>query len=181
MFDKIKKEIRQNKLLIIFAVVVIIIIQLFGTVRIKGESMEPTFLHYDLVGINKLYKFIEPERGDIIVCNYDESGELLIKRVIGLPGDTIKFVEDEESYDLKYDLYINGQLYEEDYIMEPIQQTSDIEYPYVVKEDCYFVMGDNRNASSDSRNEKIGDIEQNDIMGKVFVRLYPFNSIEFFN
>lgn len=98
-----------------------------------------------------------------------------------MPGDTIEFVEDKESYDLKYDLYINGQLYEEDYIMEPIQQTGDIEYPYVVKEDCYFVMGDNRNASSDSRNEKIGDIEQNDIMGKVFVRLYPFNSIEFFN
>lgn len=181
MLDKIKKEIRENKLLIIFAVIVIIIIQLFGTVRIKGESMEPTFLHYDLVGINKLYKFIEPKRGDIIVCNYNESEEFLIKRVIGLPGDTIEFVEDEESYDLKYDLYINGQLYKEDYIMEPIQQIGDIEYPYVVEEGCYFVMGDNRNASSDSRTEKIGDIEQEDIMGKVFVRLYPFNSIEFFN
>ena len=181
MFDKFKKELRENRLFIIFALVVIIILQAFGTIRIKGESMEPTFNHYDLVGINKIYRFMEPKQDDIIVCGYEGSDELLIKRVIGLPGDEIDFLEDENSVDLKYDLYINGVLFEEDYIMEPIQQIGDTDYPYIVPDDCYFVMGDNRNASSDSRTERIGAIKQENIKGKVFVRIYPFDQIEFFN
>ena len=180
MFEKLKKELQKDKFFIIFALVVIIVLQGFGTIRIKGESMVPTFENYDLVGINKVYRFFEPDVDDIIVCGYDGSKELLIKRVIGLPGDEIDFVEDKDSVDLKYDLYINGQLFTEDYILEPIQQIGDVDYPYVVPEDCYFVMGDNRNASSDSRTEKIGAIKKSDIKGKVFVRLYPLDQIEFF-
>ena len=125
------------------------------------------------------------ERTQEILKNYDsfayaeqldnvEYQENIIKRVIGLPGDEIDLRNNGSGI---YHLYINGTLVEEPYIAEPMQDKGDITYPFVVPEDCYFVMGDNRNASTDSRRQSIGAIEKEDIMGRVVLRLYPFSDI----
>lgn len=163
------------EILIILIVVVGVRTFVFGTIGVKGSSMEPAFTHGDVVTVNKLaYVFTQPKRGDIVICQLDDSdGGTLIKRVIGLPGDEIEFKE-KDTYELEYDLYINEELQEEDNLPEPIQQPGNIEYPYTVPENSYFVMGDNRNASTDSRNKTIGAIEKSDIKGKVFFRVFPF-------
>ena len=103
-----------------------------------------------------------------------EYQENIIKRVIGLPGDEIDLRDNGSGI---YHLYINGVLVEEPYIAEPMQDKGDITYPFIVPKGCYFVMGDNRNASTDSRRQSIGAIEKEDIMGRVVLRLYPFSDI----
>lgn len=148
---------------------------LFGTVQVKGTSMEPSFHHQDLVGVNKLsYRLQEPQMGDVVVCSYTRSTgeENIIKRVIGVPGDVIDMVQLE---DLSYGVSVNGQLLEEPYLNGTMNQKGDQTYPYTVPEGCYFVMGDNRDQSNDSRFLSIGVIEQGDMMGKVVIRLWPFS------
>ena len=160
----------------------ILILRVFvvETIYVKGSSMEPNFQHGDWLFINKLATdFGEIEKDDIIICemHIDNFAEKIIKRVIGVPGDEINIVLNSESEDIEYLLYINKELIEEPYIAEPMRQLSDLEYPYIVPEDSYFVMGDNRNASSDSRKASIGAVSKEDIMGEVVVRAYPFSSI----
>lgn len=168
---------------IIFTILIVIGIRTFilGTVGVKGSSMEPNFYHGDFVVVNKLAYYVgHPKKNDIAICRVDSgsSQENLIKRVIGLPGDKIELVENKDNYDLEYFLYINGELQEEPYIKEMMQQPGDIEYPYVVPENCYFVMGDNRNASTDSRAKSIGAIENKNMIGKVAMKIYPFGKGE---
>lgn len=174
---KRKKEIKEwiVSLLIVIVAVVIVRNFLFGTIVVKGVSMEPTFEHNDFVVINKLnYKIGEPERGEVVVCSYDKGTheENIIKRVIGVPGDVID-IDMGQNYE--YIVLVNGEAIDEPYLGENMEQKGDIDYPYTVPEGCYFVMGDNRNNSTDSRSKSIGAIEKNKIEGKVFVRLYPFN------
>lgn len=105
--------------------------------------------------INKLEtRVASPQVNDIVICKLDnvEYQENIIKRVIGLPGDEIDLRNNGSGI---YHLYINGTLVEEPYIAEPMQDKGDITYPFVVPEDCYFVMGDNRNASTDSRRQSM--------------------------
>lgn len=177
-----KKEKEEKKwgsfilqLAVIIVVVVLIRSFVIGTIYVKGSSMEPNFHHGDFLLINKLEMLIsEPERGDIVICSLHENGydENIIKRVIGEPGDVIDFREN----DGYYDIYINGEKLEEDYIAEPVLSAGDWAYPMEVPEGSFFVLGDNRNASSDSRKETIGPVSKEDIMGKVILRLYPFDS-----
>lgn len=139
--------------------------------------MEPNFHHGDFLVINKLEtRVASPQVDDIVICKLDnvEYQENIIKRVIGLPGDEIDLRDNGSGI---YHLYINGVLVEEPYIAEPMQDKGDITYPFIVPKDCYFVMGDNRNASTDSRRQSIGAIEKEDIMGRVVLRLYPFSDI----
>lgn len=187
--DTAKEEKRKKKgqgmpfLLQLAALIVLVLILrtfVLGTVYVKGSSMEPNFHHGDLVFINKLSTSIgSPERGDVVICRLHSDGteENLIKRVIGLPGDEIELVVREryEEY-VEYDLYRNGEYVEEDFILEPIMNKGNIEYPYIVPEDSYFVMGDNRNGSTDSRKRTIGAIPKEDLVGKVVFRLYPFDT-----
>lgn len=180
---KNKKKERKSMLflkeLILIAVFVFIIRGfLFGTVEVKGSSMQPNFQHGDFLAVNKLYgRFLEPTKGDVIVCKSStgNSNENLIKRVIGMPEDEIDIVLNEQSREVEYFVYINGEKIEEDYILETMQQSGNIEYPFVVPKDSYFVMGDNRNASTDSRTKSVGAIEKKNVKGKIFFRIYPFS------
>ena len=174
-----KKEKKSTPLwmqVVMMVVLVVVLRNVMGTVLVKGSSMEPNFNHGDLVFINKLSTSIgSPDYGDVVICKLDEGSgyENIIKRVIGLPGDEIDIVENEDDEDV-YDLYVNGEYIEEDFLGEPMMTDGNIEYPFEVPESSYFVMGDNRNESLDSRRESVGAIHKDDLMGKVVLRLYPF-------
>ena len=175
--DRKKKEKKSMPFwmqLVLLVVMVVILRNVMGTVLVKGSSMEPNFNHGDFVFINKLSTSIgAPDYGDVVICKLDEGSgyENIIKRVIGLPGDEIDIVENEDVYDL----YVNGEYIEEDFLGEPMMTDGNIEYPFEVPENSYFVMGDNRNESLDSRRESVGAIHKDDLMGKVVLRLYPFS------
>jgi signal peptidase I len=144
--------------------------------------MEDTLHENDyMIMARQAYKRKGPERGDIIVFRSElineENGshKLLIKRVIGLPGDEISIKDNQ--------LYINGEAYKEDYLKDGY--TPAFEVPaegetYTVPEDSYFCMGDNRVGSVDSRRREVGCPVSDQIVGKVIVRLYPFNKIQRF-
>ena len=178
--DRKKKEKKSMPFwmqLVLLVVMVVILRNVMGTVLVKGASMEPNFNHGDFVFINKLSTSIgAPDYGDVVICKLDEGSgyENIIKRVIGLPGDEIDIVENKDDEDV-YDLYVNGEYIEEDFLGEPMMTDGNIEYPFEVPENSYFVMGDNRNESLDSRRESVGAIHKDDLMGKVVLRLYPFS------
>ena len=165
---------------LILVVVVVLLLRTFviGSIYVKGSSMEPNFVHGDVVLINKLAANIgSPDRGDVVICRLheDDGEENIIKRVIGLPGDELAFVPEEQNGDVFYTLYLNGEKTEEPYINEPMMGAGDVTGTVIVPEDSYFVMGDNRNASTDSRRDSVGPIEKKDLLGKVAVRVYPFD------
>lgn len=169
---------------LIFLLALVFVLRTFvlGTIYVKGSSMEPNFHHGDLVFINKLATSIgSPKQGDIVICRLNSDGqeENIIKRVVGLPGDEIDIVWNGDSENVEYYLYINDELVEEPFLAEPMMTKGDIRYPFEVPEGSYFVMGDNRNASSDSRRESIGAIEKKDLVGEVVFRLYPFDGFGF--
>ena len=171
-----QRELKEWAISFIIAVAVIIILRgfIFGTVMVKGVSMEPTYTHGDFIAIEKIsYRFSNPNRGDIIVCDYGNLEEdKIIKRVIGLPGEVIDFVPDNDG---TYDVMVNGEILFEDYRSEKTAFYGDAEYPYTVPENSYFVMGDNRNNSTDSRWQSIGVINKQNIDGKAFLKLWHFN------
>lgn len=172
--------------LILQAIVFILLLLLLrnfaiGTIIVKGSSMEPNFHHGDFVVVDKFSTtFGTLKRGDVVICkvNFRSEGENIIKRIVGLPGDKIDIMLSPDN-DSEYVLYINDVLFEETYISAPMLSTGDMEYPYIVPERSYFVMGDNRNASSDSRRSSIGAIEQSNLDGRVLFRLYPFSHFGF--
>ncbi|WMI80708.1 signal peptidase I [Anaerotignum sp. MB30-C6] len=181
--SKKKKDIPMwLQLILLVALVFVLRTFVLGTVYVKGSSMEPNFHHGDLVFINKLATSIgTPKKGDVVICRLNPDGqeENIIKRVIGLPGDEIDIVWNGDSENVEYYLYVNDELIEEPFLGEPMMTKGDIEYPFVVPEKSYFVMGDNRNGSSDSRKMSIGAIEKKDLVGQTVFRLYPFSGFGF--
>lgn len=142
---------------------------------VDGESMMNTLQDEDNILVDKLtYQFSDPQRFDVVLFPYGEGDEELcfIKRVIGLPGETVQISRSG-------DIFIDGEFLEEYYGFEDIQQ--DKRYlaadGYTLQEDEYFVMGDNRNNSYDSR--QIGGIKRDDIIGRAVFRIYPFKSLGF--
>ena len=132
---------------VLLVVVIVVLRNVMGTVLVKGSSMEPNFYHGDFVFINKLStSFGTLKKVEILViCRLNDERENIIKRVIGLPGDIIDLRDNGDEEDTIYSLYINGELVKvEDYIKAPMDTKGNIEYPYTVPENSYFVMGDSR-------------------------------------
>ena len=149
---------------------------------VKQTSMEDTLHENDyMVMYRQAYRKHGPERGDIIIFQSnlvnEESGrdKLLIKRVIGLPGDDIMISGGQ--------LYINGEAYQEDYLKDGYTPAFEIPLEgetYTVPEGTYFCMGDNRAGSVDSRRKEVGMVPEENVKGKVVLRLFPFSNIRRF-
>ena len=138
-----------------------------------GSSMEPMLSDGDNLIVDKIsYRFHDPQRFDIIVFPYKHKPKTYyIKRIIGLPGETVQI--DEQG-----NIYINGEILSESYGREIIrpENVGLAAEPIVLGEDEYFVMGDNRNNSTDSRFAQVGNIKREDIIGRAWVRIWPFSS-----
>ena len=155
-------------LTIVAAVAVLIATLILPVLQIEGTSMEPTLSNGDIVLLTKTTRF---ERGDL--CGFTWNNKLLIKRVIGLPGDWIEIDADGT-------IYLNGDKLEEPYVEYKALGECDLEFPYQVPQEQYFVVGDMRESSIDSRNTVIGCIPKEQIVGKVFFRIWPLKNIRFF-
>ena len=155
-------------LTIVAAVAVLIATLILPVLQIEGTSMEPTLSNGDIVLLTKTTRF---ERGDL--CGFTWNNKLLIKRVIGLPGDWIEIDTDGT-------VYRNGEPLEEPYVKQKALGECDLEFPFQVPLEQYFVVGDMRESSIDSRNSLIGCIPKDQIVGKVFFRVWPFKKIQFF-
>ena len=152
--------------LVVVAAVAVLITTLFLPIlQISGDSMYPTLTHNEIVVLLKTRDF---QRGDIIGFYYQ--GKILLKRVIALP-------EDEVVIDSEGNVYVNAQLLEEPYVTDKSLGDCDLEFPYKVPGTGYFVLGDRRSNSVDSRNSMVGTVSQDDIIGKVFLRVWPFDRL----
>lgn len=149
---------------------VIVFVFFFRIVDVDGDSMNPTLYNADKLVVSDV--FYKPKQGDIVIFRKDEyKSEALVKRVIATEGQTI---------DIDFDrgrVYVDGQLLDEPYIAELTKNQLDFNGPQTVPEGCVFVMGDNRNASSDSRRAAIGMVDERLIVGKVLFRLFPLDRI----
>ena len=163
---KIKKKDILSYLGIIVAVILIRTF-LITPVKVDGTSMNPTLKNNDILILKKYDKKID--RFDIVVIDYKKSK--LVKRVIGLPGEKIKITTTRVGNEYVSAIYINGEKLEENYGMEPIKEDGLAHEEITLKSDEYFVLGDNRNNSSDSRI--IGPVKLKDIKGTTTTRIIP--------
>ena len=166
-----KKEILSWVFYIAFVLVLTwVIITFVGQrTRVDGRSMMNTLHDGDNLIVEKLsYRFGDPERFDIIVFPPTGKKEYYIKRIIGLPGETVQIDENGN-------IYINGELLEENYGAETIQNPGRAAKPITLGDDEYFVMGDNRNNSKDSRSEEVGNVKRSQIIGRAWLRIWPLN------
>jgi len=179
--EELKQELKREKyrlrfrrilkstvytLIVVAAVAALIATLVLPVLQISGSSMEPTLNNGEIVVLIKTSKL---ERGDL--CAFSYSNKLLIKRVIGLPGETV--VIDSEGT-----VYINNYALQEPYISEKGLGECDIEFPYTVPENTYFLMGDHRATSIDSRSTVIGCVPYEQIVGKLIIKLWPLSELE---
>jgi signal peptidase I len=152
--------------LLVLALVLCLRLLVFDVVRVEGTSMLPTLHHRDSLISNKLvYKLYDPQRYDIIMLDAPDRPGYFIKRVVGLPNERISIIDGR--------VYINGELLQEEYL-DNVSTKGDTDA--VIPDGFYFVMGDNRPYSLDSRDKKISTIAREHIYGKAILRFYPFNS-----
>ena len=137
---------------------------------VNGTSMVPTLEDGDQLICDKIsYRFRDPERFDIIIFPYQyQKNTYFIKRVIGLPGETVRI-------DYDGNIYINGEILNETYGLEKMAYPGIAEQEITLGDDEYFVLGDNRNVSEDSRYPDVGLIKRKDIIGRAWLRIYPFS------
>lgn len=164
------------KTIALSVVVALLITAFIKPTIVRQQSMSPTLQEYDLLIINRLlYKRSQPSNGDIVVFESNlKSGfgqnRLLIKRIIAVPGDELLIADGL--------VYVNGSLLDEPYISQKFTDGKSFEgVPLKIPEGKVFAMGDNRGNSMDSRDELIGLVDIDEILGKAFIRLYPFNKI----
>ena len=152
-------------LVIVAAVAILIATLVFPVLEVYEGSMDPTLQKDDIVLAVKQNYF---DHGDVIAFYYNN--HILVKRVIAVPGDWINF-------DIEGNVYINGNIIDEPYVKEKEVGKYDIELPYRVGPNTYFVLNDQRSDSLDSRTAAIGTIDSEDIVGKVLFRLFPLKRV----
>ena len=172
VMKKVLREILSTSLyLLVVLCLVYLVIHFVGQrTQVSGSSMEPQLRHEDNLIVDKItYRFREPERFDIIVFPFEyEDNTFYIKRIIGLPGETVQIDRDGN-------IFINGEILEEGYGKEVIQEPGRAYEPITLGEDEYFVLGDNRNNSSDSRDMSVGNVRRDKIIGRAWLRIWPFD------
>ncbi len=164
-----------KEILITVVIVFLIISFVVQPTTVDGSSMDPTLKDKDQLLIEKVsQRFSGINRYDIIIFPYSKEEEkYFIKRVIGMPGETVNIINGE--------VYINGILLDEPFELDLIEDYGSNILPVVIPKEHYFVIGDNRNHSKDSRYTDVGFIYEDDILGKGFIRLWPFDSVGFIN
>ncbi len=171
---KLLKELLSTGLylLIVLCLTYLVIAFVGQRTEVNGASMEPTLSDEDNLIVDKItYRFHDPERFDIIVFPYKfKEKTYFIKRIIGLPGETVQI-------DAEGNIYIDGEILNESYGREVIQadHIGLAGEPITLGEDEYFVLGDNRNNSTDSRVAQVGNIKRDDIIGRAWLRVWPFD------
>ena len=171
---EVKEFIKDSlKYIILIVVVLVIIVYVVSLQQVLGPSMQPNLKANDVVLIDKLkYRFTDIKRFEVVVLEYKDS-KYLIKRVIGLPGDTIEYKSNI--------LYINGNAINEDFLKSDVITNDfslkDIGYT-TIPDNMYLVLGDNRTNSMDGRD--FGLIDKSQIKGKVFIRIWPLTKIKLF-
>lgn len=151
-------------LLVVAAIAVLLATLFLPVLQVSGDSMNPTLQDRDII---VLVKTDHMKTGDL--CGFYWQNKLLLKRIIGLPGDIITLDEDGV-------VTVNGEVLDEPYVDELALGECDIKFPYQVPENRYFVLGDHRATSIDSRSSVIGCVEKSQIVGKVFLRVWPLSS-----
>ena len=168
---KIVKELLDTSIyLLVVLVLTYLVITFVGQrTQVSGSSMETTLSDEDNLIVDKIsYRFSEPKRFDIIVFPFEyEEDTYYIKRVIGMPGERVQI-------DGEGNIYIDGEVLEESYGREIMESPGRAWEEITLAEDEYFVLGDNRNHSSDSRDPSVGNIKRKDIIGRAFLRIWPF-------
>ena len=155
--------------LVVVAAVAVLLATLFLPVlQVSGDSMNPTLEDKDIL---LLVKSDSMKTGDL--CGFYWQNKLLLKRVIGQPGDVISMDEDGH-------VTVNGTVLDEPYVDELALGECDIRFPYQVPENRYFVLGDHRSVSIDSRSSVIGCVEKSQVVGRVFLRIWPLNRLAVF-
>lgn len=159
-------------LLIVLALTLLVVTYVGQRTKVIGSSMEPMLTDGDNLIVDKLtYRFEDPQRFDIIVFPFRYAEKTFyIKRIIGLPGETV-YIDEAGT------IYINGEVLEETYGKEVITDPGRAYEPVTLGEDEYFVMGDNRNNSSDSRDPVVGNIHRDEFIGKAWMRIWPLGSM----
>ena len=158
---------------IIAALMICVLLFVFGIriIDVSGSSMNPTLFNGDKLIVSKL--FYEPKVGDIVIFKTDsyDPDKALVKRIIATEGQVINIDFDNGI------IYIDNEPIEEDYIKELTKNKLDFIGPKTVPENCVFVMGDNRNASTDSRDSRIGMVDKRLIIGKAYCVVYPLSNL----
>ena len=156
-----------NALIVVAAVAALVATLILPVLQIAGTSMEPSLNDGDIV---LLVKTNDLQTGDL--CSFYYSNKILIKRVIATPGDYI-WIEPDGT------VYLNGEPLDEPYVSEKALGECDVEFPYQVPENNYFMMGDHRETSIDSRSSVIGCIAEDQIVGKIFCKFWPLSEFGF--
>ena len=160
--------------LVFFFGAVYLIVQYVGErTVVSGESMYPTLNDGDSLIVDKIsYRFVEPDRYDIVVFPFRyQEDTFYIKRVIGLPGETVQITDGK--------VYINGKALNDSYGYEAIRNPGLASGGITLGRDEYFVLGDNRNNSADSREPSVGMIKRESIIGRAVLRIWPMNKMNF--
>ena len=166
-----KREILSTAIYLLAVVAVtFLFVQFVGQrTHVNGDSMNVTLEDGDNLIVDKLsYRFKDPERFDIIVFPYQyQEKTYYIKRIIGMPGESVQIIDGM--------VYIDGEMLDESYGKEVMEYAGVASETIELGEDEYFVLGDNRNNSSDSRDPSVGNIHEDQIIGKAFLRIWPLN------
>lgn len=167
-YNKKYKQVLKStiySLIVVAAVAVLIATLAFPVLQISGSSMEPTLNDEEIV---VLLKTTNMKKGEL--CCFTYQNKLLIKRVIGLPGDKI-------TIDESGNVFVNDVIISEPYVTEKALGECDISFPCYVSDNHYFVLGDHRSTSIDSRSSVIGLVSEDYIVGKIFFRIWPFDKL----